>query len=723
MLTPPLSAIAALVLALATGGTPPGEIPFTKDMPALAARVLASYHGSDRTTDLDNRFRLQIVAGRYADAERSLNLLRRDEDPAYPQSATNYSQYVIFVRAMRMQSIAVPFAQAFARAFTRFVGPLSDVKAAYVIRRFIILAGLQNGVDADLKAQGAKPAISLGDALDLLRRYQIATMYRAFATQTSALIARDDRRRYVIERNVLVKAPDGRSMCAYVVRPRGAKRALPALLEYSIYADRRIVLQDPRLSAAHGYAGVNAYTPGTACSSGAIVPYVGEGAHADAVIRWISRRPWSDGRVGMFGGSYNGFAVWAAAKDAPSALKALMSSVSNAPGVDTPMERNVFETWVFPWPLYTTAAKWLDASTETMPFDLAQVQKRWYVSGKAYSSLDRIAGVRNPIWDGWLHHPRYDAFWQSLIPYRSDFARIHLPALLTDGYLSGQNVGGIYYFSQYRRHSPSAQAYFVVGPYDHFAGQFGTTTSAGRDEREIDGYAIDPAADVDMQALRYAWFDFIFKGAAKPALLADRVNYEVMHGNHWEHAPTIGAMARRILSVHLRNARQSVNFADRADVNRVPPATGLDTYLGIAYESAPLAHAVEVNGIISGRLDFICNKRDFDFNIGLFQRLPDGTYEAVTNYMARASYVGDPSLRKLLTPGRRTSLRFTGSRLTAWKFERGSRIVVLVSIVKDPGLELNYGTGKAVADETIADAKMPLRIQWFPDSVVDVPVR
>lgn len=48
---------------------------------------------------------------------------------------------------------------------------------------------------------------------------------------------------------------------------------------------------------------------------------------------------------------------------------------------------------------------------------------------------------------------------------------------------------------------------------------------------------------------------------------------------------------------------------------------------------------------------------------------------------------------------------------------------MVLSVIKQPGMQLNYGTGRDVSDETIADAKEPLRIRWFGDSFIEVPVR
>src|SRR3546814_10055621 len=82
---------------------------------------------------------------------------------------------------------------------------------------------------------------------------------------------------------------------------------------------------DARASAAHGYVGVVAYTRGKfARTDRAVVPFHYDGVDADAVIRWIARQPWSDGRVGMYGSDYAGFAAWARSEEHTSELQSLM---------------------------------------------------------------------------------------------------------------------------------------------------------------------------------------------------------------------------------------------------------------------------------------------------------------------------------------------------------------------------------------------------------------
>jgi hypothetical protein len=53
----------------------------------------------------------------------------------------------------------------------------------------------------------------------------------------------------------------------------------------------------------------------------------------------------------------------------------------------------------------------------------------------------------------------------------------------------------------------------------------------------------------------------------------------------------------------------------------------------------------------------------------------------------------------------------------------GSRLVVVLGVVKEVGRQINYGTGRDVSDETIADAGVPLEIRWSTGSFLEVPVR
>jgi putative CocE/NonD family hydrolase len=732
-----------------------------KALPGLAQEVIASYQDADRLTYLDNLFRLQLVAGRDAEAVTTLTELRalRTKSNSSPQAGATDLQYEIFARAKAGEGrTGAPFAAEFQRAFREVLGRLDDRTSALVMRALnveetgsgslaIDFSAMERGVRDALQPQKGKSSISLPDALRLLRAYQVEEAYRSFKPLLPALVAEEDQRRYIVDRDVRVKTADGATVCVQVVRPRSATGPLPALLEFTIYADPITGISETRRSASNGYVGVEGLTRGKSCSPDQPVPLEHDGADAAAVIDWISRQPWSDGRVGMFGGSYNGFTQWAAAKHRPKALKVLMPSVTVAPGIDMPMEGNIFQTFSYYWPFYVASGPGLDVAALNDRARWNRLTHDWYLSGKSYRSLDAIYGTPNPIWDRWVDHPSYDAFWQGMIPYKEEFARIDIPVLTTTGYYDGGQIGATYYFAQHTKYRPGAEHYLVIGPYDHIRGQRGTAGILGENRNVLFGYEFDPVAQIDLGELRYQWFDYVFKGGVKPALLQDKVNYEVMGANVWRHAPTLEAMGERRVRFHLSAERsgetyrlsektpggdgfipQTLNLGDRTDADRISPGGGiidkeLDTWNSLEFVSEPLAGAPELSGLFSGQLDFVVNKKDLDLSIGLYELTSKGEYFELSWYLARASYIRDSERRQLLVPGKRQQIAFKTARLTSRQFQAGSRLVVLLSLVRQPGIQVNYGTGKDVSDETLEDAKEPLSIKWFGDSFVEVPFR
>ena len=61
--------------------------------------------------------------------------------------------------------------------------------------------------------------------------------------------------------------------------------------------------------------------------------------------------------------------------------------------------------------------------------------------------------------------------------------------------------------------------------------------------------------------------------------------------------------------------------------------------------------------------------------------------------------------------------------MTSRLLKAGSRLVMVLGIGKRPDREINYGTGDDVSEESIADGKVPLKIRWYSDSYIDIPVR
>lgn len=729
-----------------------------RQLPRLAEEVLAVYQESNRDRYLDNLFRLQMVAGKYAEAGQSLALLSELRRAAKPSPSTVFNvRWEIYAKARQRQVAgSISFDEAFRDAFRDAFRKLDDKTAYQVLYSFgTSLNFLRNTLQAALDRQKGKTTISLAEAVDLLRKYFAVEAFQNFGPLTAGLSDEDDRRRYFIEKDIPVRTPDGATVCATVVRPRISAR-LPALLNFTIYANPPGKLDEARLTASNGYAGIEGLTRGKGCSPDEPVPIERDGADAARLIDWISAQSWSDGRVGMFGGSYEGFTQWAAAKHLPKALKAMMPSVTFAPGIDFPMPGGIFQNYGFPWPFYTLNVKTLDFATYNDSERWNRLNRDWYRSGRAYRELDKLAGTPNPVWNRWVSHPDYDRYWQQAIPYKREFARINIPVLTTTGYYDDGQLGALYYFAQHYKYNPNAEHYLIIGPYDHISGQWGTRAGGDGAPLPLLGYNLDPVAAIDIAELRYRWFDYVLKGGPKPALLKDKVNYQVMGANVWKHAPSLAAMAERRQRFHLNAARsgksyplseekpaagliaQTVDFADRADAEQVKFApANIDNWNGkevivsreltapngFVFVSEPFKTPVELSGLFSGRLDFVINKKDFDFSLQLFELTPEGEYVALSYYWARASYVGDRSRRRLLIPGRRQRLDFESGLLTSRQFRAGSRLVMTLSVIKRADMQINYGTGRNVSDETIADAQTPLDIKWSSGSFIEIPIR
>lgn len=542
---------------------------------------------------------------------------------------------------------------------------------------------------------------------------------------------------YIVEDSILIQTRDGAQVSAWAMRKRKITGPQPTIMQFTIYARQTDILK-MKDAVDRGYAAVMAYTRGKRYSHDEPAPYEKDGSDAYDVIEWIAQQPWSNQQVGMYGGSYNGFAQWAATKKLHPALKTIVTSASVAPGLDVPMTNNVAMSFVFPWTYYVSNNKFLD-ETDYRGTQWGDLYNNWYEKGSSYRSLDTLAGrPGNHIFQRWLNHPTYDAYWQSMIPYQKEFAHITIPVLSTTGYYDGGQIGELYYFDEHLKYLPNAKHYLLIGPYGHFGSQ-------GYPDSVYNGYRIDDVARIPIHAIIFEWFDHIFKGRPLPAILKDRVNYQVMGTNTWKHAHDLKSMSNSKLRLYLtdknnegghglssqrqakRFLEQQIDFKDRSTRNsyyyfnniiydRLFPNNGLLLW------SDPLAEDLELNGRFSGQLKAMINKKDMDYSVALFEVRPDSSYFLLSYFMGRASHARSTQKRQLLKPGKKETLPFSNTYMVSRKLTKGSRIAIVLNINKSPFEQINYGTGKDVNLETIADAGDPLRIKWFCDSYIDLPI-
>jgi hypothetical protein len=704
----------------------------------LAERLLPVYQEPDPDRYLANLSTLQMVAGNYGAADvsrQSLRERRRHLDASRPIGRGAIFDVYAYAKALETES-KMPFADAFARAFHEVVGRLGD-HDAYAVTRWLKSPPsiYRDAFQKALDQQRASDSIDQSDAVELLGKYLAFNAYRSFGPLVDGLAAEDDRRRYVAEEQVLIKTPAGATIAAIVVRPNTDSK-LPALLEFTIYDAENAAHE----CASHGYVGVVAFTRGKRTQGQDLVPYQRDGEDARAVINWIAKQPWSDGRVGMYGERYSGFTPWAAAKRMPPALKAIATSAPTAPGIDVPMDGNVFQNSAYRWSSYVINTKPADDKEYYDDALWHALDQKWYSSGRRYRDMGRLFGKPNPIFLRWLNHPSYDRYWQNMIPYRAEFAHVDIPVLTITGYYAGSEVGALYYYNQHHKFDPHADHTLLIGPYDDAVMQRGALAN-------LQGYGVDPTAMVDVREIRYQWFDSVFKHAPKPAILKDGINYEVMGANEWRHAPSVAAMASGSMRFYLDAAasgdgrrlstrkgsstafvRQTTNFKDRRDASWVPSTDLISRSIAIhndtMFVSEPLARSTVLSGFFTLKLDFTVNKQDMDLNIMLYELQANGNYVRLFSPIeeVRASYVRDRVHRHLLGAGERQELTIKSERMTSRLLQQGSRLVMVLGVNKRPDREINYGTGNDVSEETMDDAGPPLKARWYGDSYLEIPV-
>jgi len=704
----------------------------------LAGRLVPVYQDPDPDRYLANLSALQMVAGNYAAANESRRSLYERRRKSAGPAAGREVVFDIYARARaEAAGSGTRFADAFAKTYRDVVSQLGDAEA-YRVNEFFRAspAVYKDAFQKLLDQQRASDSIGQSAAFDLFWAYLYYDAYRNFAASIGPLTVEDDARRYEVADDILIKTPGGGTIAAMSVRPRGKPKPLATLLEYTLYDS----INRAKECASRGYAGVVAYVPGVHGTTAPVVPYQHDGEGARAVIDWIAKQPWSDGRVGMYGEGYSGFASWAAAKRLPAALKAIATSAPSAPGVDLPMAGNIFQNSAFRWSLYVTDKNTADDKDYYDDELWHMLNEKWYLSGKRYRDFGSVYGKPNPIFIRWLNHPSYDRFWQAMIPYQVEFAKINIPVLTITGYFAGSQPGAVYYFTQHYRYNPHADHTLLIGPYDDAVMQRGPLET-------LQAYAVDPVALIDVRDLSYRWFDHVFNGAAAPPLLANRVNYEVMGANEWRHAVSIDEMAKSTIRYYLDPAaskdghrlsqhksphpafvHQTVSLESRKDAAWVPSldliSKSLAPHNHVLYESDPLPKAIELNGLFSARLDFTVNKMDVDLNIILYEHSASGDYIRLFSPTdeARASYAHDRAHRHLLRAGERQTLNLRAERMTSRLLQPGSRLVVIIGISKRPDREINYGTGDDVSVESISDAEVPIKVRWYGDSYIDAPV-
>jgi uncharacterized protein len=706
----------------------------------LAERIVPVYQEDDSDRYLLNLAVLQIVAGDAAAAHATrLSLQERLASEQRARPADLAVVYDIYTQARAIEaSEGVPFTSAYAQAFRETLGRLGDLDAYGLEDWFMTpLQPLRETLQRALDGRRGKSSIELAEAIELVREWFAFEAYRSFGDLARLHLAEDKERRYVVEEVAIPLAKDAR-IAAELVRPRSADDAgiVPTLLEFTL--DRSSV--DAREAAAHGYASVLALAriagePKFRPRS----PFESDGDDARAVIDWIAKQPWSDGRVGMQGSGYGGFVAWSAAKRRPAALQAIATANPIAPGIDVPNPNRIFLNSAYRW-VYEIFAPPADEAANDDAF-WRGVDEDWYRAGRRYRDLPTLRGRASAVFRSWMNHPSYDRFWQKWLPFGAEFGAIDIPVLTVTGYYSAGETAAMYYFTQHHGQDANAEHALLIGPFDGQSVERGASSS-------VHELALDPVAQIDARDVRYEWFDHVLEGAERPALLSANVNYELAGANEWRHEPSLESLEQNPLRFYLSagsggaphalaaekpaapmSLTETFDLRDRSDAEWRPARQlvlqELHPREGALFMTEPFAEPVDLAGRLRGVLDFTVNKYDVDLVMALYELRADGEYVKLFEpaYAFRASYARDRVRRRLLLAGVRQQLPFQSERMIGHRLAAGSRLALTLGVNKRADQQINYGGTHDVSEESIEDAGAPVRIRWHDGSYVEVPSR
>lgn len=691
------------------------------------------------TPDNDNLFRMNFVMGDYKTALEQLNAVRSSFMKGNPKMAAAMgTQYEVYMNTLQRSNNNQDFNKTYQAELLKKYNSLASSAQVFMPFFFGLTPketkeDLSSFIKSDI---AGKSSIDLKTALLLFRKYGSNLIAEATYTQGLPLLEKLDQESYTVNDSVIVYTKDKKEISISTVINKKIQHPGPVIIVNTIYSSSGNIGTAKQL-ASNGYSCVYINTRGKYHSKEIIEPFEHEYEDISDVIDWIVQQPWSNGKVGMIGGSYLGFSQWAATKKLHPALKTIIPQAPVGIGIDYPMSGNVFMSYMLRWIDHVTVNKLTDNAGFSNEKKWNDLYKKWYTSGMAFNKLDSINGKKSEIFQRWLKHPSYDAYWQSMTPDPKEYSKINIPILTTTGYFDDDQLGAMYYYKNHIKYNPNADHYIVIGPYDHYGPQ-GYITS------EVMSVKIDPVAELNLNEICFQWFDYILKGKSKPDFLQGKINYEVMGDNIWKSANAMQEFDQTKVKYYLdedlklkenKSSKSafttlSVNFKDRSDVDKfvltdnpeLINASIQEKDNSLLFTTDTFEKDAELTGSFSASLNFSVNKKDCDIVAELYQVLPDGKYFLLSSYLNRASYAKDRSKRQLLTPGKKETIPVTGTPFVSKKIEKGSKLLLKIGVKKSPAWQINYGTGKDVSTENIEDAGAPMEIKWYNDSFVEIPV-
>ena len=533
----------------------------------------------------------------------------------------------------------------------------------------------------------------------------------------------------VVERAVPATMRDGTVLRADIYRPKQDGR-YPVLLQRTPYNKTGSVAFG-YLAAANGFVAIIQDVRGRYTSEGEWYTFRHESEDGYDTIEWAAALPYSDGRVGMWGGSYVGATQMLAAIAHPPHLAGICPVVtaSNYHSNWT-YQGGAFEQWFNEsW----TSGLAQDTLNRQVEKDTNALGGVWTLPMSAYplfnNKTNESLGELAPYFIDWLAHPYFDDFWKQW-SIEDHYSQITVPALHVAAWYDIFQDGSLRNFQGLTREAANPAARSG----QHLLIIIGGHAGGGRHIGAVDFGAA--AAEFDENQLTLAWYNFLFKGS-KNQFSEKRVRIFVMGANKWRDEddwPLKRAQATEYF-LHSTNAANSLrgdgtlstqapDSAAPADHFTYDPANPVPTIGGplccdpahlpagprdqrpaearddvLVYTTEPFTRDTEVTGPVMLNLYVKSSAVDTDFTGKLVDVWPDGFAQNLTEGILRARYRESQAKPELLNPGQIYQLK-----ISLWStsnvFLKGHRLRLEVSSSNFPRFDRNLNTGRTGQFET-----------------------
>ncbi len=524
---------------------------------------------------------------------------------------------------------------------------------------------------------------------------------------------------------------DGMRLNATVCKPAGMKDPLPVIFTLTPYISDSYH-ERAMYFARNGYVYALVDVRGRGNSEGRYEPFANDAHDGYDVVEWLAAQPWSNGKVAMWGGSYAGYDQWTTAKELPPHLATIVPAAAAHPGVDFPFQDNIFYSYDIQWITLTSGVTPNNHLFGESSYWLAKFRDL-YLNHLPFRQLDHIAGNPSPIFQKWLDHPTPDAYLNAMVPSPEQYAKLRIPILTITGHYDADQRGALTFYRrhmQYGAPEATAQHYLIIGPWDHA----GTRTPRA----EVGGLKFGPASLLDLNKLHKEWYDWTMKGGPKPEFLKKRVAYYVSGLEQWKYADRVEDIAKGSVKLYLDSDGHANDvFHSGSFVDEKPGAEPPDRYVydpldvrpaelereeianyltdqraalnlfgnGVVFNSMPFKEDTEVTGYLKFTVWISLDVPDTDFQVAVYEILPDGTSIFLTDAMLRARYRDSLTEGKPVKPGVIERYEFTDFQYFSRRIGKGSRLRLVLRSPNSTQLEKNYNSGGVVAEESGKDAR------------------